>query len=189
MTGRTHDLAAFTLLNLVYIYSQPSHLEFSTVLVSVGANLIGGLTPDLDQPTSEIWRKIPAGSFLGRVISPILGGHRFISHSLLGLAIFGILGKYLLDLMHPVLLVNYTIVWWSFMIGVFSHLVMDSLTKEGVPWLFPLPWRIGFPPFKFLRIRTGGIIETFIVFPLLLLANIYLFYYFYNIYLSFLRSF
>jgi inner membrane protein len=61
--------------------------------------------------------------------------------------------------------VDKNIIFLSFMIGFISHLVMDMLTKEGVPLLFPLPIHFGFPPFKFLRIRTNGIAENLLITP------------------------
>jgi membrane-bound metal-dependent hydrolase YbcI (DUF457 family) len=57
------------------------------------------------------------------------------------------------------------------MIGMLSHLVMDTLTKEGVPWFLPIPIKLGFPPKKAWRITTGKWVETWVVFPLLLVFN------------------
>src|SRR5690349_3967618 len=145
MTGRTHDLAAFTALNLVIATQPLPEMTLATAIVAFGANVIGALTPDIDQPTAELWNRLPAGSIIGRILSPILGGHRFISHSIVGVVAFGIGLKYLLAVIGQVLLVDMNIVWWSFMIGFISHLLMDTITREGVPWLFPLPWKIGFP--------------------------------------------
>jgi hypothetical protein len=53
---------------------------------------------------------------------------------------------------------------------------MDSFTTEGVPWFLPIPVKLGLPPFKSMRIKTGGIIETFIVFPGLMIATIIVIY-------------
>ena len=55
--------------------------------------------------------------------------------------------------------------------GFVSHLIMDTFTKEGVPWLFPIPIRFGIPPFSFLRLKTGGMLEKTFVFPGLILLN------------------
>ena len=46
-----------------------------------------------------------------------------------------------------------------------AHLAADSVTTEGLPLFFPLPFKIGFPPFKFLRISTGGFWEKYVVLP------------------------
>lgn len=178
MTGRTHDLAAFTALAIVITYypTPLPHISLATGLVAFSANMIGGLAPDLDQPTADLWHKLPAGGLYSRVITPLFGGHRYISHSLLGIALFGIGLHYLLDLAHTVLLVDMTIVWWTFMIGFVSHLIMDTFTREGVPWLFPIPIKFGVPPLARLRIKTSGLFEKTLVFPGLILINAFIFY-------------
>lgn len=189
MTGRTHDLAAFTSLNLVLL-SQPLHqYSLATVLVSLSANFVGGLTPDIDQPTANLWHRLPAGTLLGKIISPLLGGHRFVSHSIVGAALFGFLSRFLLNLASGVLLVDMNTVWWAFMIGYVSHLIMDTFTKEGVFWLFPIPIRIGLPPIRDLRMKTGGAVEKYFVFPGLILFNGYLFYNSYSKVIDFLRHY
>ncbi len=189
MTGRTHDLAAFTALSYIIATQPMPKISLATALVALSANFIGGLAPDIDQPTADLWNRIPAGSIIGRILCPILGGHRFISHSLLGIAFFGVILHYALQLAHTVLLVDMNIVWWAFMIGFVSHLLMDTITREGVPWLFPIPIHIGIPPFKFMRIKTGGMIEKSIIFPGLILANGYIYYHNYGHVLTFLRHF
>lgn len=188
MTGRTHDLAAFTSLSLIVATQPLTRMSLATGIVALSANFIGGLTPDIDQPTADLWHRIPLGSIFGKMISPLLGGHRFISHSLFGIFLFGFLSNYILTAISGVLLVNTGIVWLGFMIGYISHLIMDTFTKEGVPWLFPIPIRFGIPPFKFLRIKTGGLIEKAVVFPGLLLLNVYLYYMFYGRYLDFISK-
>ena len=187
MTGRTHDLAAFTALSYIITTQPIPKMSLATALVALSANFIGGLAPDIDQPTADLWNRIPAGSIIGRILCPILGGHRFLSHSLLGIGFFGIVLHYALQLAHNVLLVDMNMVWWAFMIGFVSHLLMDTITREGVPWLFPIPFHIGIPPFRFMRIKTGGMIEKSIIFPGLILANGYMYYHNYGHVLNFLR--
>lgn len=126
MTGRTHDLAAFSALSLIVATQNIPQMSLATVIVAVSANLIGGLTPDIDQPTAELWHKIPAGTVIGKILYPLLGGHRFISHSVVGVILFGFGAHFLLDVIHSVLLVDMGVVWWSFMIGYVSHLVLDT---------------------------------------------------------------
>jgi len=189
MTGRTHDLAAFTALNYIIISQPLQHISLGTAIVALSANLVGGIAPDIDQPTADLWHKIPAGSIVGRLITPFLGGHRLISHSILGIFLFGFVLKYLLDITHNVLLVDMNVVWWAFMIGFISHLLMDTFTREGVPWLFPVPFHFGIPPFRIFRIKTGGIIEKALIFPGLLILNGYLYYTHHSLFLNFLRHY
>lgn len=187
MTGRTHDLTAFTALSYI-VATQPIHnMTLGTIMVAFTANLIGGLAPDIDQPTADLWHRIPAGSIIGRLLCPLLGGHRLISHSLVGIVLFGFGTKLLLGLMKSVLIVDMNIVWWAFMIGFVSHLVADTITREGVPWLFPIPIKIGIPPIKALRMKTGGVIEKLIIFPGLVFANGYIYYSHYSKFLDLLR--
>lgn len=189
MTGRTHDLAAFTALNIVVATQPLGQITLPTVLVAFGANMLGGLAPDLDQPTAKIWNGIRGGGVLGKLISPLLGGHRFISHSILGIFLFGFLLDFVLNKLSGVLIVDMVPVWWAFMIGYFSHLVIDTLTQDGVPWFFPIPIRLGFPPLRFLRIKTGGILEKSFIFPGLLILNGYIIYTYSSKYLEFLKNY
>jgi len=188
MTGRTHDLAAFTAMTIVMSYSQIPTISLGTALIAFAANMVGGLAPDIDQPSAKLYSNIRGGSILAKIIDPLLGSHRLLSHSILGLVLFGFLSRLLLDASKGVLLVNMDIVWWAFMIGFVSHLITDSFTKEGVPWLFPIPIRFGIPPLRFLRLKTGGAMEKSVIFPGLLLINGYFIYSNYDKFLQLLRS-
>ena len=189
MTGRTHDVAAFTAINYIVATFPLFHVSFGTVFIAFTANLIGGLTPDIDQPTAALWHKLPGGTLYSRLITPFLGGHRYISHSILGILLFGFFAREALQLSSHTLVVNDTVVWWSFMIAYISHLIMDTFTKEGVPWLFPIPIKFGIPPFSFLRIKTGGMLETYTIFPLLLIVNGVIIYSHYAKYVSFIHGY
>lgn len=189
MTGRTHDLAGFTALSYIVATQPLQPISLATALVAVGANFIGALAPDIDQSTGELWQHVRGGSVLGRLLAPLLGGHRLVSHSIIGIFLFAFLTKQFLNLISSVLLVDMNIVWWAFMIGFLSHLVMDIFTKEGIPLLFPIPIRFGIPPFKFLRVKTGGLLEKSFIFPGLIALNFYIYYTNYHKFLDFLRQY
>lgn len=177
MTGRTHDLAAFTGLVIAFIYAPALPvLSLTTVIIAFGANFIGGLFPDIDQPTSDFWDNFRLGPFVAKVIVPALGGHRHISHSLAGLVLVGLLFSLGLDFVLKYVLIDIDseIVWNAFMIGVVSHLVMDLPTKEGVPLLWPFDWKFGLPPWRAVRITSGKFVENFVIFPGLLILTGYL---------------
>jgi len=188
MTGRTHDLAGFTVLHYVLLAGSVPQMSIATAIGAIGANMIGSLAPDIDQPTGELWNKIPAGSILGRLITPILGSHRMISHSLVGIVITGYLLRWLLAILSHTIIVDMSVIWWTFMIGFVSHITFDTFTKEGVTLFFPIPIKIGFPPLAFFRIQTGGIVEKTILYPLLMLSNGYLVYANYTAYLPLLQK-
>jgi len=173
MKARTHDLAALSALTVVTIAQPSLSMSLGTALVAFLANQLGGIAPDIDQPTAPFWRNLPIGGFFGRIIGRVLGGHRFITHSLLGLVLFGVGSKALLTLFHPIMpTINIDIVWWAFMIGMVSHLVMDTFTKEGVPWLLPLPVKFGIPPLKAWRITTGKFGEL-VIFGIIIAFDIW----------------
>ena len=172
MKARTHDVAAATaLLGVVIVLPELPTVTLSAVVGVIIANQLGGIAPDIDQPTAPFWRNLPIGGIFGRVIAKMLGGHRFLTHSLLGVALVGFLLNILLAFIGPLFPnTQMEYVWWAFMIGMVSHLVMDTFTKEGVPWLLPIPVKFGIPPLRKLRITTGKWTESFIALPVLLVA-------------------
>lgn len=173
MIARTHDVAAITALGVVFLLVPEQTLTLSTAIIAVLANLVGGILPDIDQPTAPLWRNLPVGKYFGRVFERMTGGHRFFTHSLIGVALLSYLFHLLLVFIHPIMnSVDINLVWWAFLIGILSHLIMDTLTKEGVPWLLPIPIKFGIPPIKALRITTDHWVENWILFPLLLIFNV-----------------
>ena len=189
MTARTHDLAAITALAIVVLARPLETITLSTALVALLANQLGGIAPDIDQPTAPFWHNLPVGHFFGRIFDKLLGGHRFLSHSLLGLALFSFVVHLALQFLHPIMPhVNIGLVWWAFFIGMVSHLLMDTITKEGVPWLLPIPIKIGLPPLKKFRVTTGKGVEHLIVFPVLLLFDVWLCAHHYNAISTFIHQ-
>lgn len=188
MTGRTHDLAAFTAMTLVVATQHIPSMSLATAFVAFSANMVGGLAPDIDQSTGALWKKVRGGRFAAKLISPVFGGHRHISHSILGFVFFGVISKVFLTLISGILIVDMDVVWWSFMIGVVSHLIADTFTHDGVPYLFPIPLHFGIPPIKALRFHTGGFIEKAIVFPGFILLNMWIFYAYHGIIIEFLKN-
>ena len=176
MTGRTHDLAALAALAAVVVVNTPPSINLSTLLLALLANQIGGLFPDIDQPTAPFWRNLPIGNIFGKMFGRLAGGHRFITHSIIGVVLTGFGLRALLGFLTPILgHADTGFIWWAFMIGMVSHLCMDMLTKEGVPLLLPIPLHFGIPPLKALRITTGKWIEKLVIFPLLMAVSVALF--------------
>ncbi|NLC56371.1 MAG: metal-dependent hydrolase [Armatimonadetes bacterium] len=167
MTGRTHDLAAATAVSLVVLRQPLPPIDAVTLVACAVATFAGGLAPDLDKPGSKLWRQVPAGGLLAWLVRPaFIGGHRNLSHSLLGAALFALGVQALLHAV-PAGYIRVVPVWTCFVVAYLSHLVMDSLTEEGVPWFFPFGGRLGFPPLRPLRLKTGGWFEHLVVLPVL----------------------
>lgn len=165
MTGRTHDLISFASLLTVASFYPPNSLNLTTTVACVVGSVIGALVPDMDQATNRLWDMLPAGNFVGKIFRNLMLHHRTISHSLLGSFIF----YKILDVLIPKLFnpnyVNSQFIIISLLVGYISHLIADSMTKEGIPLFFPFQFKIGIPPLKFLRITTGKFMETFFIFP------------------------
>jgi inner membrane protein len=188
MIARTHDIAAFTALGMVFILAAPQELSLATIIIAILANLIGGVTPDIDQPTAPLWRNLPIGNIFGKMFGRLSGGHRFITHSLVGVAFIGYLAHLLLAFLQPIMgSINIDIVWVAFMIGILSHLLMDTFTKEGVPWLLPIPFKFGIPPVRAWRITTDKKFENWILFPGLLIFNCWFYFQHYDQVVALLR--
>lgn len=189
MKARTHDIAAATaLLGVVVMLPELPTVTLSTVFLALIANQAGGIIPDIDQPTAPFWRNLPIGGVVGKVIAKMLGGHRFLTHSLIGLVLVGFLFNLLLIFLQPLMPnVQISYVWWALIIGMISHLIMDTFTKEGVPWLLPIPVKFGFPPLKRLRITTGKWTENFVTLPILVFIAVGICLYRYSDLLAFLH--
>ena len=189
MTGRTHDLAAFTLLSLVFVaLPEVPHVSLPTLLVAFSANFVGGLFPDIDQPTSDFWDNFRLGPYLAKVICPALGGHRHISHSFLGFVLTAVGSQLLFTVLGTIVLVDMNIVWWCFMIGVASHYLTDFFTRDGLPLLWPLKNKFGFPPWRWMRMEGGSWVEHLLVYPSLAFFTGYVLYHHQNMVLQLLRS-
>lgn len=165
MLSRTHDLGAFSSLLVVAVLYPQSDLGLSTVVVALVANIIGSLLPDADQASNRLWDLLPGGNFLGRIFRHLFLGHRTISHSLLGLYLVYLSSHWLIPRLFNNGFVNPAIIINSLMIGFISHLILDGLTEDGVPLLFPLSWKFGLPPIRSWRIKTGRWVENLLIFP------------------------
>lgn len=157
-------IAFASLINFASYYP-PDKLNINTGIASLIGCTIGSLIPDMDQATNRLWDLLPAGNFVGKILRNIMLGHRTISHSILGIwLLYKILWIITPQILNPNY-ININLVITGILIGFVAHIGADMLTKEGVPLLFPLPFKIGFPPFEFLRITTGKFMEKFVIFP------------------------
>lgn len=165
MTSRTHDLGAFAALITVYHFLGLPFLGWPTIITASIANIVGALLPDIDQASNRLWDLIPGGNLVGRILRKLFIAHRTLSHSILGIVIIYSLTHWVIYKIFNPTFVNPGIVFLSLMIGYLSHLILDSLTEEGIPLLFPIKWKFGFPPIKWMRIKTDHWFERWIIFP------------------------
>lgn len=157
----------------------PDHLALKVVFY--GFAVLGAIAPDIDNARSTIGKR---AGFVSKGIQH-LAGHRTLFHSILGMALIGMfiwLGQYALGLALYQLGLHNTgallgaglrpgfdlasgpgVAFAAFFTGYFLHLVADSLTIGGVPWLWPNPIRLGFPPDRNMRFKSGSRMEPVVV--------------------------
>lgn len=134
---------------------------------AVGA--VTSMSPDLDHPSGRGVKALgPVGWLLCRLLRAVsfqLTGtrHRGLTHSLLFAvlvaAIAGIAAREWL----PGAALSVTAAAFA---GVLSALLGDAVTRAGLDYvLWPLSWRLEIP--EWLRIRTGGAAEKWLVLPAL----------------------
>ncbi|RJO62792.1 MAG: metal-dependent hydrolase [Dehalococcoidia bacterium] len=154
MLGRTHILAGLTAGLIVSRYTGQGG-----ELITMGVAAAAALLPDIDSSKSMISRNVPVAPW---VLENTMG-HRGAMHSIAGALAVSLLISFLLRQWYPAAIIQSMIP--AFMAGYLSHLVLDTLTNSGVPWLWPLPLRIRLP-----LAQTGGLLERTVVMPALVLV-------------------
>jgi inner membrane protein len=146
-------------------------MDVKTAALSAGVAGIAALLPDLDDPHSKLGRLVTPASW---VIKATVG-HRGPLHSLIGATVMTLLVSFVLSFvlrawyghtyMHAQMLhlqhwYDYNRLLLLVLAGCFSHLVMDSLNPQGVPWLWPMKKHFGLP-----LVQTGSVLERLAVTP------------------------
>lgn len=164
MMGSTHQLVAL-LAALWFLTSHSVSVGLTTGILALVAVMVGALTPDLDQPSANIWRRLLGGRAIGNIFQSFSGGHRHMTHSLLGIIAIGLGLRWgIYHLLNPAVVDKALVVWQAFMIGYISHPLADTLTDQGVPWLWPLHIQVKIPPGPpVLRVTTDSLVERVLV--------------------------
>ncbi len=126
-------------------------LSAGAVIWTVTTTLAAQL-PDIDHPNSRLGRALGP---LAKVISKLCGGHRGLTHSLIGLLIF----YYLADLFTPLPI--------AVTLGAATHLLGDLMTERGIPIFWPIKKR-----FRIASFNTNSKVEKRLIFPLTILAGL-----------------
>lgn len=112
----------------------------------------------------------------------LLGGHRGFTHSCLGVLVMSLFFATIVlslpilcmmagTLLQPVLLAEVKVAFEAIVTGWTLHIVADSLTKGGVPLLWPSSTRYGFPPQSMWRFKVGTIWEDLVLWTIIFLAG------------------
>jgi inner membrane protein len=141
MMFKTHLMVGI-LAGLLAIKVLTPHNQILFIVLVMFASLL----PDIDHPDSKIGSKVKIVGFLFE--------HRGFFHSLIATILFSVLAYSFLGM----------IGLQAVAIGYLSHLFADSLTREGIMFLYPLTKRRMNGIFK-----TGSIAEYVIFFVLVVL--------------------
>lgn len=128
--------------------------------IFIGSAIIGSLIPDVDHKNSYIGRKSKG---ISKAINKI-AGHRKLFHAPLAyLLLYSIsAGSSLKDMQMAG--IN------GLLLGILSHLILDSFTVGGLPWFYPLSKK----KFSLGMIKTNGKLED-ILCGILICINIAMF--------------
>lgn len=168
MTDKTHQLIGLTASTAGYFIFFPSNeITWPIALTVIIGSFLGSITPDIDQPTNKLWSSIPLGGLFGRLCGGVLGGHRNLSHSILGTGLFYLLVIWFCKYIPVNWPINPSLFAISAMVGFVFHLLADTITVRGIPYLWPFGGDMGFPPkpFEGIRIITGHWFENLIILP------------------------
>jgi membrane-bound metal-dependent hydrolase YbcI (DUF457 family) len=190
MEGRSHLLIGLTagvvLDSVAHITGDPL-LAAKGITIGLLVNKIiyytmvgfGALLPDIDNAHSTLGHKF---GWISKEIQH-LAGHRTLFHSLLGLLIGSLmaigleqLAAYLLVQRGYIIPAQFItashLIFIAVLFGCIMHIAADAMTEGGVPLLWPIRKRFGFPPNPRWRFRTGAWPEFVIVWSFMILVSV-----------------
>ena len=148
---KTH--LAFSLLVALLImtfFNIPNKIYFITILI------LASSFPDIDSDKSKIGRKFPIFSKLINLFF----GHRGIFHSIFPPLI----------LLFAFWYFNLFYIGLAIFIGYLTHLIADSITLEGINFLYP------FSSFRIKGlIRTGSLVESLLFLMLIIINSLFIY--------------
>ncbi len=164
MTGTTHQMIALVLAFFTLTLFPVSAGPLLGILAVV-AVMVGALTPDLDQPTANIWKRLIGGNVIGNIFNAFSGGHRHFTHSLLGIFLIAWAARFFsVNIINPSFINEVRLITNAFLIGYVSHPLADTFTDRGVPWLWPLKIHVKIPPGpEEFRVTTNSFVEKLVV--------------------------
>lgn len=148
MKGSTHMLAGISSA-LVY-----SHLMAEPSWQIILGGILGSLLPDIDHPKSTVALKLKLYLFIR---------HRGFTHSLTALLLFILIAPWAEAVLHHDL-------YRGIIIGIISHIFLDTLTPAGVQLFFPCKKRFSLPLLaiihKLLKTVLGFILLIYVIYYL-----------------------
>ena len=164
MMGRTHwVIGGASWLGTVALTGSTFHLGWVAIAGGFAIASVSALEPDIDSKNSLASKMFgPISQAASYVVRTLFGGHRKITHSLLG---FGLVALVLLALVHwlpviPIWIAAAVLIGWA------SHVLADMTTKVGCPLL----WPINMHNYGLHLVTTGKNAERYFIHPLSVVA-------------------
>ena len=162
MTAKTHILGGVLAAELICLAGRSSAISVPLLLAGAAT---GALLPDIDHRGSKVSRSSAAGKVTSFAVSA-LTTHRGVVHTpafvlLCGVAL-GAVSFFANGLIGPALLLG-------LIVGMLSHLALDTLNPSGIMWLWPLSKK----RLHLASIRTNSLFE-WLTASVLLVADCYL---------------
>lgn len=163
MTAPNHIIGGIVITGL---FGSFLNLNILASPIFIASTIFGSLVPDIDYSKSMIGKVFrPISKYLNRRF-----GHRTITHSLLAM-----FGSFLLFAMIESTFFEKTTTSKIYLLGYFSHLVLDMMTVQGVPLFYPfLRNPCVLPGNPNARFKTGNLHSETMIFCFFLLSLVFL---------------
>ncbi len=163
MTAPNHIIGGIVITGL---FGSFLNLNILANPIFIASTILGSLIPDIDYTKSTIGKIFrPISKYLNRRF-----GHRTITHSLLAM-----FGSFLLFAIIESTFYDRTTTAKIYLLGYFSHLVLDMMTVQGVPLFYPfLRNPCVLPGNPNARFKTGNLHSETMIFCFFLLSLVFL---------------
>lgn len=142
-------------------FNTSPNLEMIENALFISSSVIGSLLPDIDHRGSYIGRR---AKIVSTVVNKTLG-HRGAIHSpIIMTSLTGILYFLLKQKIQSSLLLFGCL---GLLVGIFSHILLDSFTIGGIPLLYPFSKK----KYSLLKISTGGVGESLVLFSMVFMIG------------------
>ena len=163
MTAPNHIIGGIVITGL---FGSFLNLNILASPIFIASTIFGSLIPDIDYTKSTIGKIFrPISKYLNRRF-----GHRTITHSLLAM-----FGSFLLFAIIESTFFGRTTTSKVYLLGFFSHLILDMMTVQGVPLFYPfLRNPCVLPGNPNARFKTGNLHSETMIFCFFLLSLVFL---------------
>jgi membrane-bound metal-dependent hydrolase YbcI (DUF457 family) len=167
MMGRTHELVGSAAwLGAMAAIPALGHLGWTAAIGGAGLAYTAGLGPDIDHPRATITRMLgPVTKGINKLLLAMGVKHRGFTHSFFATGLVALVMFSCVTFLHLVPWIAMAVT-----IGWLSHSLIDAIGKRKVQFLWPAKGG-----FCLNLVSAGNAGENYFIFPLAILANLFLF--------------